>query len=102
MAEPSGSSEALAAGPAIARTIELSARLTILTARTVGRADLAQRARSVGELAAPLAAEDAAAYREFLDTHSEESRQRTIARLVLSLTTLGGRGVDDDLVGRDA
>ena len=39
----------LAAGPAIARTIELAARLTILTARTAGRADLAQRARPLAE-----------------------------------------------------
>jgi methenyltetrahydrofolate cyclohydrolase len=78
MAEPSGSSEALAAGPAIARTIELSARLTILTARTVGRADLAQRARAVAERAAPLAGQDAEAYSEFLATRSAESRQLTI------------------------
>jgi methenyltetrahydrofolate cyclohydrolase len=78
MAEPSGSSEALAAGPAIARTIELSARLTILTARTVGRADLAQRARAVAERAAPLAAQDAEAYSEFLATRSAESQQLTI------------------------
>ena len=78
MAEPSGSSEALAAGPAIARTIELSARLTILTARTVGRADLAQRARTVADRAGPLAAQDAEAYSEFLTTHSAESRQLTI------------------------
>ena len=78
MAEPSGSSEALAAGPAIARTIELSARLTILTVRTVGRADLAQRARAVAERAGPLAAQDAEAYSDFLATRSAESRQLTI------------------------
>ena len=78
MAEPSDSSESIAAGPAIARTIELSARLTILTARTVGRADLARRARAVAEQAAPLAAQDAEPYREFLATRSAESQQLTI------------------------
>jgi len=72
-------SSELAAGPAIAHTIELSARLTILTARTVGRADLAQRARAIAERAAPLAQADAEAYREFLATRSEEARERTIA-----------------------
>jgi len=72
-----GSSE-LAAGPAVVHTIELSARLTILTARTAGRADLAQRARSIAERVGPLAAEDAAAYRDYLATRSEESQRRTV------------------------
>jgi formiminotransferase-cyclodeaminase len=77
VAGPSGSSE-LAAGPAVAHTIELAARLTILTARTVGRADLAQRARAIADRAAPLAAADADAYREYLATRSESARARTI------------------------
>jgi hypothetical protein len=46
MAEPSGFSE-LAGGPAIVRTIQLAAELTTLTARVIGRADLAQRARTI-------------------------------------------------------
>ena len=50
-------------------------RLTILTARVVGRADLAQRARALGREAAPLAEEDAEAYSEFLGTRSAESRE---------------------------
>ncbi len=44
----------------------------------VGRADLAQRARTLREQIRPLAAEDAAAYQEFLRTRSEAARERTI------------------------
>ena len=68
----------LAAGPAIARTIELSAGLAAVTARVAGRADLARKARSLAEKAAPLAAEDAEAYQDFLHTRSDEARRRTI------------------------
>ncbi len=71
-------SSELAAGPAIASTIELAADLAALTARVVGRADLAQRARAIRARAAPLAAEDAAAYGDFLRTRSDEARDRTI------------------------
>jgi hypothetical protein len=77
----SRSSEAevpLAAGPAIARTIGLAAELALLTARTAGRADLAQQARSLARDVEPLGAEDAAAYHEFLRTKSEEAKARTI------------------------
>jgi hypothetical protein len=77
MAAPSGSSE-LAAGPAVARTIELAASLAALTARVAGRADLAERARAIGREARPLADADAAAYSDFLRTRSEADRQRTI------------------------
>jgi len=73
-----GSSDETAAGPAVARTIELAASLAVLTARVVGRADLAERARSLGREARPLADADAAAYSDFLRTRSEEDRQRTI------------------------
>jgi hypothetical protein len=72
------SSEQLAAGPAIARTIELAAQLATLTARVAGRADLAERARELGREAGPLADADAAAYSDFLRTRSEEDRARTI------------------------
>jgi methenyltetrahydrofolate cyclohydrolase len=68
----------LAAGPAIARLIGLAADLALLTARTAGRADLAQRARELAAAAEPLAAEDAAAYVEFLRRKSDEARARTI------------------------
>jgi Formiminotransferase-cyclodeaminase len=68
----------LAAGPAVARTIELAAGLAVVTARVAGRADLAQRARTLAQKAAPLAAEDAQAYQDFLSTRSEEARDRTI------------------------
>ena len=68
----------LAAGPAIARTIELAAGLAAVTAGVAGRADLARRARALAEQAKPLAAEDAAAYQDFLRTRSEEARRRTI------------------------
>jgi formiminotetrahydrofolate cyclodeaminase len=68
----------LAAGPAIARTIELAADLALLTARIAGRADLARRAESLAAATEPLAAEDAAAYEEFLRTGSDEARMRTI------------------------
>ncbi len=69
----------LAAGPAIARTIELAAGLATVTAEVAGRADIARRARALAEQAAPLGAEDAAAYGEFLRTRSREARDRTIA-----------------------
>ena len=68
----------LAAGPAIVRTIELAAGLAAVTARVAGRSDLARRARALAEQASPLAAEDAAAYEEFLRTRSGEARARTI------------------------
>jgi formiminotetrahydrofolate cyclodeaminase len=67
-----------AAGPAIARTIELAAELASLTARVAGRADIAERARAIWREAGPLAAADAAAYSDFLRTRSEEDRARTI------------------------
>jgi len=73
-----GSSDELAAGPAIARTIELAASLAVLTARVAGRADLAERARSLERQARPLAEADAAAYSDYLRTRSEEDRVRTI------------------------
>jgi hypothetical protein len=68
----------LAAGPAIARTIELAAALAMMTARVAGRGDLAQRARALAGEIAPLAADDAAAYQEFLRTRSDVARARTI------------------------
>ena len=68
----------LAAGSAIARAIELAAGLATLTARVGGQADLAQRARALAATVAPLAAEDAAAYEEFLRTGTEAARNRTI------------------------
>jgi hypothetical protein len=68
----------LAAGPAIARTIELAAGLAVVTACVAGRADLAQRAQAMAEQAAPLAAADAEAYQDFLRTRSDEARERTI------------------------
>ena len=71
-------SSELAAGPAVASTIQLAADLAALTARVAGRADLAQRARVIRGRAGELAAEDAAAYDEFLRTRSEEARERTI------------------------
>ncbi len=77
----------LAAGPAIARTIELAADLARLTAMTAGRADLAKRARALAAEAEPLAATDAAAYQEFLRTRSEEARAATI-ELPLRLAAL--------------
>ncbi len=73
-----GSSDELAAGPAIARTIELAASLAVLTARVAGRADLAERARSLQRQARPLVEADAAAYSDYLRTRSEEDRVRTI------------------------
>jgi methenyltetrahydrofolate cyclohydrolase len=71
-------SSELAAGPAIALTIELSAKLATLTARVAGRADLAERARELSREARPLADADASAYSDFLRTRSEEDRARTI------------------------
>jgi methenyltetrahydrofolate cyclohydrolase len=73
-----GSSDELAAGPAIARTIELAASLAVLTARVAGRADIAERARAVGREARPLADADAAAYSDFLRTRSEADRELTV------------------------
>jgi hypothetical protein len=73
-----GFSEPLAAGPAIARTIELAAGLAQLTARVAGRDDLAVNAELLAAEVAPLADLDAAAYREFLSTGSEEARAQTI------------------------
>ena len=72
------SSEPLAAGPAIVRTLELAAGLALLTARVAGRDDLAARAEALAAELAPLAAADAAAYRDYLTTHSDEARARTI------------------------
>ena len=60
------------------RTIELAAGLAVVTARVAGRADLAQRAKTLAGEVAPLAAADAAAYQEFLRTRSDEARARTI------------------------
>ena len=68
----------LAAGPAISRTIELAAGLALVTARVAGRADLAKRARALATEAAPLAAQDAVAYQEFLRSGSDEARALTI------------------------
>jgi len=73
-----GSSDPLAAGPAIVRTLELAAGLALLTARVAGRDDLAQRAEALRVELTPLAAEDEAAYREFLATRSDSARARTI------------------------
>ena len=72
------SSEPLAAGPAIVRTLELAAGLALLTARVAGRDDLAARAEALSAELAPLGAADADAYREFLDTRSDESRAQTV------------------------
>jgi formiminotetrahydrofolate cyclodeaminase len=87
-----GSSET-AAGPAIARTIELAAELATLTARVAGRADIAERARAVGREARPLAAADAAAYSDFLRTRSEEDRARTI-ELPLRMAELAAQAAE--------
>ena len=73
-----GSSDPLAAGPAIVRTLELAAGLALLTSRVAGRDDLAERAEALQAALAPLAAEDEAAYREFLETRSDSARARTI------------------------
>ena len=85
-----GSSEPapLAAGPAIARTIELAAGLAVLTARVAGRDELAARAEALAAEAAPLGAADEQAYGEFLATHSDEARARTI-ELPLRMAALG-------------
>src|SRR4029453_7585458 len=77
-AAPLASSEPLAAGPAIVRTLELAAGLALLTARVAGRDDLAARAEALGAELAPLAAEDADAYLDYLATHSDQARARTI------------------------
>ena len=73
-----GSSEPLAAGPAIVRTLELAAGLALLTARVADREDLAERAQALQATLSPLATEDEAAYREFLATRSDSARARTI------------------------
>jgi methenyltetrahydrofolate cyclohydrolase len=73
-----GSSDELAAGPGIARTIELAASLAALTARVAGRADIAERVRAIAREARPLADADAAAYSDFLRTRSQADRERTI------------------------
>ena len=73
-----GSSELLPAGPAIVRTLELAAGLALLTARVAGRNDLVSRAEALAAELAPLAAEDAEAYRVYLATGSDEARARTI------------------------
>lgn len=100
----------LAAGPAVVRTIGLAAELAALTARTAGRADLAQRARAIVAKVEPLAAEDAAAYQEFLRTRSDEARARTI-ELPLRMGELAAdaaevaadaAGTTTDAVGGDA
>jgi formiminotetrahydrofolate cyclodeaminase len=72
------SSEPLAAGPAIVRTLELAAGLAFLTARVAGRDDLVRRAEELAAEVSPLADADAAAYGEFLATRSDEARARTI------------------------
>jgi hypothetical protein len=72
------SSEPLAAGPSIVRTLELAAGLALLTAQVAGRDDLAARAEALATELDPLGAADADAYREFLATHSDEARVRTI------------------------
>jgi formiminotetrahydrofolate cyclodeaminase len=60
------------------KTIVLAADLALLTARLSGRADIEKRARSLAAEVEPLAAADAAAYKEFLRSTSEEARVRTI------------------------
>jgi methenyltetrahydrofolate cyclohydrolase len=72
------SSEPLAAGPAIVRTLELAAGLALLTARVAGRDDLVARAEELSAAVAPLGDADAEAYRDFLATKSDEARDRTI------------------------
>ena len=72
------SSDPLAAGPAIVRTLELAAGLALLTARVAARDDLAGRAEALAAELAPLGPADADAYREFLATRSGEARTRTI------------------------
>ena len=72
------SSEPLAAGPAIVRTLELAAGLALLTARVAGRDDLAARAEALAAEVAPLGDADAEAYREFLATRSDDAHARTI------------------------
>jgi formiminotetrahydrofolate cyclodeaminase len=72
------SSEPLAAGLSIVRTLELAAGLALLTARVAGRNDLAARAEALRAELEPLGEADTEAYGEFLATHSEESRARTI------------------------
>ena len=72
------SSEPLAAGPAIVRTIELAAGLAVLTAQVAGRDDLAARAEALSAEVAPLGDADADAYREYLATRSDDALARTI------------------------
>src|SRR6187399_1788080 len=54
-AAPLASSDPLAAGPAIVRTVELSTGLALLTARVAGRDDLIARAEALAAELAPLA-----------------------------------------------
>jgi formiminotetrahydrofolate cyclodeaminase len=68
----------LPAGPAIVRTLELAAGLALLTARVAGRDDLVARAEGLAAELAPLAEADADAYRDYLATHSDADRARTI------------------------
>jgi formiminotetrahydrofolate cyclodeaminase len=72
------SSDPLAAGPAIVRTLELAAGLALLTARVAERDDLVERAEALAAEAAPLAGADADAYREFLASPSDATRAKTI------------------------
>jgi hypothetical protein len=76
---PGSVSEPLAAGPSIVRTIQLAAGLALLTGRVSGRDDLVARAEALTAELEPLGAADADAYRDFLATHSDEARARTIA-----------------------
>jgi hypothetical protein len=73
-----GSEKPLPAGPAIVRTLELAAGLAFLTARVAQRSDLVARAEALAAELTPLADADADAYREYLATHSDEARARTI------------------------
>ncbi|HSP73921.1 MAG TPA: hypothetical protein VLN26_16220, partial [Gaiellaceae bacterium] len=57
----------------------LAVGLALLTARVAGRDDLAGRAEGVAAELAPLAEADAAAYRDFLATRSDQARALTIA-----------------------
>jgi formiminotetrahydrofolate cyclodeaminase len=88
-----GSSEPLAAGPAIVRTLELAAGLALLTARVAGREDLVTRAQALAAELAPLAEADADAYRDFLATHSDEARARTI-ELPLRMAELAAQAAE--------
>jgi len=58
--------------------LELAAGLALLTARVAGRDDLVARAEALATELPPLAEADADAYRDYLATHSDEARARTI------------------------